>query len=128
MMVVSVPEPAISGNAIGTMLPLFGLLSCLKKSTPKIISKPMIKITKLPATANDCTSTPSSFKNPSPTNKNKIINAPDAMVACKDCICPPILSFREIKTGIEPRMSITANKVKVMVNNCLSEMLAKLRH
>jgi len=50
------------------------------------------------------------------TNKNKIIRAPDANVACVDSITPPILSRREINIGIEPSISITANKVKLTVN------------
>ena len=115
MMVVSVPDPAISGKAIGTTLPLFALPSCLKKSIPKTISSPMIKITILPATAKDCTSKPSIFKNSCPMNKNRIINAPDASVACKERISPPIFALNEASTGILPTISITAKRVKVMV-------------
>ena len=81
MIVVRVPEPAINGKAIGTTLPLLGFPSCLKKSTPNTISNPIIKITILPATANDCTFNPKIFNNCWPKNKNKIINAPDASVA-----------------------------------------------
>ena len=62
MIVVSVPEPAISGKAIGTTLPLLGLLSGLKNSTPRIISSPRMKMTMLPATANDWTSRPIRFR------------------------------------------------------------------
>ena len=116
MMVVKVPEPAISGKAIGTTLPLFAFLSGLKNSNPKTISNPKIKITMLPATANDLTSKPNNLKNSFPTNKNKIINAPEANVACIERITPPILSFKEIKIGIDPSISITANKVKLTVN------------
>ena len=116
MMVVKVPEPAINGKAIGTTLPLFAFLSGLKNSNPNTISNPKIKITILPATANDLTSKPNNPKNSFPTNKNKIINAPDANVACAERIAPPILSLKEIKIGIDPNISITANKVKLTVN------------
>ena len=115
MTAVSVPEPAMSGKAIGTTLPLFGLLSGLKKSIPSTISSPMMKITILPATANDCTSRPRKPKNCSPTNKKPIINAPETTVACKLLISPPILILSDANIGIDPRISITANKVSEMV-------------
>ena len=126
MIVVSVPEPAISGKAIGTTLPLLGFFSSLKNSTPKIISRPMINITRLPATAKDCTSNPNKLRNCWPTNKNNIINAPEAMVAWVERICPPIFSFRAINTGMEPKISITANKVNEIVINSLFEIFPKL--
>ncbi len=125
MIVVSVPEPAINGKAMGTTLPLFGLLSGLKKSRPNTISKPIINITMLPATANDCTSNPSKFKNGCPKKRNKIMKAPDAMVAWVERITPPIFSFKEIRIGIEPSISITANKVKVTVIISSTLILAK---
>lgn len=81
-------------------------------------------MTRLPATAKDCTSRPNKFKNCCPTNKNIIINAPEAIVARADCICPPIFSFKEINIGIEPKISITANNVNVIVISSFSEMLA----
>jgi hypothetical protein len=52
-MVVNVPLPAMIGKAIGTMLPVLVSESTLKKSRPKTISKPMIKITIEPAKANE---------------------------------------------------------------------------
>src|SRR5674476_370724 len=114
IIVVSVPDPAIKGKAMGTTLPLLGLLSGLKNSSPRIISKPRMKITILPATAKDCTSRPKRFKNGFPKNKKRIIKAPDATVACVERMEPPILSFKEIKIGIEPRISITAKRVKAV--------------
>ena len=45
IIVVNVPEPAIIGNAIGTIEPDFALASPLKKSCPKTISNPKIKST-----------------------------------------------------------------------------------
>jgi hypothetical protein len=118
MIVVNVPDPAINGKAMGTTLPLLGLVSGLKKSTPRIISSPIIKITILPATAKDSTSSPSKDKNGCPKNRNRTIKTPEARVACIDLIWPPILSFREIKIGMEPKISITAKRVKVTVMIC----------
>ncbi len=115
MIVVKVPEPAIKGKAIGTTLPLFGLLSGLKNSIPKIISRARIKMTILPATANDPISRPRSFRNSFPRNRNSIINAPEAIVACSERIVPPIFSLREIRMGIVPNTSITAKRVNVAV-------------
>ena len=45
MMVVSVPDPAINGKAMGTIVPDFTSWSLLKNSSPKTISNPKIKIT-----------------------------------------------------------------------------------
>ena len=114
MMVVSVPLPAINGKAMGTTLPLLAL-SALKNSKPRTISNPIIKITILPATANDFTSKPRRFKNCFPKKRNRIISAPEASVACTFFISPPIFAFREMSTGADPSMSITANKVKETV-------------
>ena len=116
MMVVNVPEPAIKGKAMGTMVPDLGLLSDLKNSIPNTISNPKINITIEPATANDFISTPSKFKNGLPRKKKSIINPPDIMVAFPELI-PPIFSLMEVNIGTEPTISITANKVKVMVSN-----------
>ncbi|GAA4727420.1 hypothetical protein GCM10023229_00270 [Flavisolibacter ginsenosidimutans] len=63
MMVVSVPDPAISGKAIGTTVAERMSFSLLKNSSPSTISKPKIKITIEPPTAKDRTSNPSNFKN-----------------------------------------------------------------
>jgi len=125
MIVVRVPEPAINGNAMGTTLPLLGLLSDLKNSWPSTISRPMINITILPATAKDCTSRPNRFKNCFPMNKNRIINAPEAMVAWVERICPPIFILSDANTGILPTISITAKRVKVTVNISLITIFPK---
>src|SRR5690606_1223466 len=115
MMVVSVPEPAISGKAIGTTEPLLGSASDLKNSIPNTISKPRMKITIEPPTAKELTSSPRMFKKPSPANTNNIISRPEISVAENSRI-PPIFSFKAINKGTEPIISITANKVKVTVN------------
>jgi hypothetical protein len=124
-MVVSVPDPAISGKAMGTTLPLLGLPSDLKNSWPSTISNPMINITMLPATAKDCTSNPNKSKNCLPKNKKRIINAPDANVAWVDRICPPIFTLSEANTGILPTISITAKSVKLTVSISLIDSWLK---
>ena len=48
-------------------------------------------------------------------NKNNIIKPPDTKVACVDFITPPIFSLSNASTGMVPSISITANKVKLMV-------------
>jgi len=114
MIVVKVPDPAISGNAIGTTLPV--LLSAsvlLKNSIPSIISSPITKITIEPATAKECTSTLISFRKGSPTSKKPTMRNPEARVALPASICPSF-SFREISTGIDPTISITAKRVNVI--------------
>ncbi len=70
MIVVSVPDPAIIGNAMGIMLPVFSLGSFFNNSIPKIISKPIIKITMEPARAKDLISTPNRLRKFSPKNRN----------------------------------------------------------
>ena len=122
--VVSVPEPAISGNATGTILPEGVPGSSLKNSTPSTISKPTKKITIEPATAKDLISTPKKPRKPSPTNRKSIIKKPDASVAFPIWISPN-RSFKPIKIGTAPSMSITAKSVKLTVNiwsmlNCKS--------
>lgn len=65
--VVKLPGPAMSGKANGKIEAVFGesLLS-LYKVIPKIISIAIKKITNAPATANEFTSMPISFKILSP--------------------------------------------------------------
>ncbi len=116
IMVVSVPLPAINGNAIGTTVPDGAPLSDLKNSIPNTISKPKMKITIEPATANDFMSTPSIFRNGLPIKKNKIIKPPEIKVTFQ-ALMPPIFCFIEISIGTEPTTSITANRVKVSVKN-----------
>ncbi len=88
IMVVNVPEPAIKGNAIGTTVAARTSFSLLKSSKPKTISKPKIKITIEPPTANDPTSSPNKFKNGSPMYKKRIMNAPEIKVALNSLIPP----------------------------------------
>src|ERR1700739_2819761 len=113
------------GNAIGTTLPLMLLLSGLKNSIPNTISNPNIKITTLPATANDLISNPSTFKNSLPKNKKTIIKQHETNVACVERMVPPIFSLSETSTGMEPNISITANNVKVIVSISLYDISPK---
>ena len=88
------------------------LISDLKIVRPRIISRPIRKIINAPATANDATSTPNSFRIRSPTNRKEIINTPDANVARPDSILPDFCR-KSIMTGNEPTTSITENRMSV---------------
>ena len=114
MIVVSVPDPAINGNAMGTTVPDFGSASPLKNSMPSTISNPRIKITIEPPTAKDFTSTPRMLKNFYPTKRKKIINAPEIKLALLSWM-PPIFCFSDNNNGTEPMISITAKRVKETV-------------
>ena len=116
MMVVKVPLPAIIGKAIGTTAPECAFLSPLKISCPRTISNPSKKITMEPPTANDFTSRPNICKKGLPKNRNRIINAPEIIVTLND-LMTPTFSFIEMRSGMDPTISITANKVNTMVNN-----------
>lgn len=115
MTVVSVPLPAITGNAMGTTAPAFGLLSPLKNSKPNTISKPSMNNTIEPATAKEAISNPIKFNTLSPIKKKRIISKPETKVARK-ALMPPILFRNEMSIGMEPSISITANKAKVQVS------------
>jgi hypothetical protein len=69
-----------------------------------------------PPTANDLTSNPNNCKKGFPKNKNNIISAPEIRVTLSDFMAPDF-SFIAINSGIEPTISITANKVKITVSN-----------
>src|SRR5688572_6561256 len=114
MIVVSVPEPAISGNAIGTNVPDRGSGSDLKNSTPSTISSPRINITIDPPTANELISNPNIFSNSWPRKTNRIISRPDSNVTFTSFI-PPSLSLILISKGTDPTISIIANNEKVTV-------------
>ena len=116
IIVVRVPLPAIIGKAIGTTAPECAFLSPLKISWPNTISNPNKNITIEPPTANDFTSKPNTCKKGFPKNKNKIISTPDISVTLSDLMAPDF-SFMAINSGIEPTISITANKVKITVSN-----------
>ena len=81
--VVNVPAPASNGNAIGTMLPEFepSLLSPLKKFMPSTISRPIKKMINEPASANELTSIPKTFRIVTPKNRKATISMPAVNVA-----------------------------------------------
>jgi hypothetical protein len=54
------------------------------------------------------------FKKGLPTYKKAIMRAPEMRVALTD-LMPPIFSFKDINSGIDPTISITANNVNVTV-------------
>ena len=66
MIVVRVPAPAITGNAMGTTVPARASFSCLNISCPKTISSPNKNMTMEPPMAKELMVTPNSFKNGSP--------------------------------------------------------------
>lgn len=84
IMVVRVPDPAISGKASGTKLPEW--LSSgfdLNRLIPNIISMARMKITIDPARAKDLTSIPTRCRNVSPAKRKNIINIPAETEAIK---------------------------------------------
>lgn len=111
--VVIVPAPAINGKAIGTIEAVFGA-SSLYSRTPRIISKAKKKSTKAPATANELTSIPISFRILSPTNKKAAIIKKATIDAFSDWMCP-IRVRKSTIIGMLPKISITANKIIVAV-------------
>ena len=80
---VSVPAPAIKGNAIGTIEAVSGL-SSLKRVIPNISSSEIKNIIKEPATAKELISIPISVRICSPKNKKAIIINPATIVAFSD--------------------------------------------
>ena len=117
--VVSVPVPAIRGNAMGTML-ADAEESPLKNCMPSIISMAIKKRMNEPAMAKSFTVMPMIFKMASPANKKTSMIIPETSVAFPLSIFPTLL-FTSIKTGSEPMTSITANKIMAMVRISFKE-------
>ena len=112
--VVSVPVPAMSGNANGTTDAVFAATSSRDKRMPKIISNAMKKITSEPAMAKSLVSKPMSSKIDSPAKRNTTIMASETSDALPDCNSPDVCR-KLIMTGIEPIISITAKSTIVTV-------------
>jgi len=106
--VVIEPAPAISGKAIGKIDPP-PWDSVLKSSIPKIISIAMRKIMKDPAIANEETSIPNIPSNGLPMNKNARSIKKETRVTFVGLMSPD-LAFISIIIGIDPGMSMIANK------------------
>lgn len=118
--VVNVPAPANNGNASGTMEEELDVVSgSFINVIPKIISKPMIKITMAPAMAKEPTSTPKRCKIDSPANKKITINKPATIVALEDSIFLPC-AFMLITIGMFPTISITEKRISV------TEMISRI--
>ena len=106
--VVNEPAPAIKGNAIGTMEVPPGA-SCLKSSTPKIISNAKKRSTNEPAMANDEISTPNISSKASPIKRNAIRMIKETEVAFRALISPDFF-FKSRIIGTEPKISMTAKR------------------
>ena len=121
MRLVSVPLPASSGKPMGTKLPdlpLSGLV--LNRLIPRIISSPMMKMTMEPAMAKELTSSPMSFRKPSPANKKAIISAPANRVVFSGRKCSSLLLMVMI-AGTDPTTSMMANRVSDTVSILLND-------
>jgi hypothetical protein len=118
MIVVMVPAPEMSGKARGTIEEVVeSSVFSWNIFMPNVISNPMRKIIIAPAIANEATSTPKSLRIESPRYKKLIIRIPAAMVAFSDSIWPAFLR-NSIIMGIEPRISITENRIRVTERIC----------
>ena len=113
--VVSVPAPAISGKAIGTIELLVLSGSSRNICTPKIISNPRRKITIDPATAKELTSTPNKPSKLGPPYRKMIMIASATILAFLDCILIP-RCFIESMIGIDPTISITEKRTRLIEN------------
>ena len=116
-MVVRVPAPAINGKAMGTIDVLVELASgsVLNISMPRIISAPMAKMIKAPAMAKSSTSIPKRLRIDFPTRRKVTIKTPATIVALPLWIWPTFF-LRLITIGIDPKISITENKINVTDN------------
>jgi hypothetical protein len=82
---------------------------------PVIISKAIKNKIKEPAMANDPTSIPMMSRMEFPTKRKTIISKKETKVAFSECMCPTFLRT-SMTTGIDPMISITANRIIVTVN------------
>lgn len=107
-MVVIDPAPAISGKAIGKIDPE-PWESCRKISMPRIISIAIRNMMNEPAMANDETSIPKIPSSGLPISRNASKIKKETRVTFADLI-PPDLDLRSIIIGIDPGISIMANR------------------
>ncbi len=112
--VVKVPVPAINGKARGTTDAVAGI-SSRYIFMPNIISRAIKNKTNEPAMAKSSTFIPIRSSILWPINKKTSIIASDTHEALKESILPAFC-FRLIMIGIEPIISITANKTVVTFN------------
>jgi len=107
--VVNEPAPAIKGNTNGTMKEVSAGLSSLKMRMSRIISMAMIRMMRAPATAKEETSTLNSLRMPSPTKRNSVRMARETRLTFRG-LRSPLRSLRSRMTGMEPVISMMANK------------------
>lgn len=103
------------GKASGKILTVFPEVASLNNSTPKIISRVIAKSIKAPAKAKASTSPPNNLRMLSPKRRIKIMITNKTSVADPEWIWPDY-PLNLIIIGIEPIMSITANKTIVALN------------
>ena len=136
MMVVNVPAPANSGNAIGTILPDCSFPSVsgssLKILTFKIISNPMKNMINEPAMANDEVSIPNTPKIELPKNRNKIIINAEISVTTVSLnfkpsfFMPMIIGTLPIMSITEKRITVTEKIAAIIFTSCVCNLNAKL--
>ena len=125
MHVVNEPAPAISGKTSGTMVELPSGESFLKMVMLNVISIARAIRTTAPAMAKDGMSTLKNFNNASPMKRNTT-NKPKASNDALPALIFPAFSLMSKIMGMEPTMSITANKTMNAVNTSLKSKLPKL--
>ena len=106
--VVKDPAPAIRGKTTGTSVASFMGPIFLNIVISRIISKDMKNKTREPAIANERMSTLNNLSIASPARKNPNINAKDIDDAFQALTGRPWF-FKLMITGVEPKISITAN-------------------
>jgi hypothetical protein len=118
MIGVNVPEPAISGKAMGTNVAARTSFSLLKSSKPITFpgqSKNYDRACNGKRPYINTQEVNEGFAN----KKNKIIRAPETSVALNSLILPNVV-FNEMRTGTAPTISITANSVRLTVSRFLN--------
>ncbi len=113
-MVVRDPGPAMSGKAKGTMDEPLVLGSDLKNVNPNTNSKPIKNSMSPPAIEKEATSKPKKPNRDSPKYKNSNMIPKDIRVAFRLSIFPNFFR-KSIINGIAPKISMTANRVIVIV-------------
>ena len=113
--VVRAPAPAMSGKMIGTMVAEPPGPWYLNISISRTISQASMRMMIEPATAKDWISTPKRDSMASPRNRNSRNMTDDSSAAFPASTLRP-LSLRPMMTGVDPVMSITANRTMKALN------------
>jgi hypothetical protein len=126
------PAPAMRGKAIGNIAPS-PRDSCLKSSTPRIISMAIRKIMKEPAMAKEETSIPKIPRRGLPIKRNAMKIPSETMVTLP-ALTFPDFDFISIMIGIEPVISIIAKRtikaasISIKLKCITGEFAAKIRN